>query len=1172
MSDFILTPEQEKAVTERGGALLVSAAAGSGKTRVLVERLVRRVADPEASCDIDDFLVITFTRAAAAELRGRILEALSAEIAAHPADRHLQRQISLCSRAQIGTIHSFCVTILRDYAHLLGLAPDFRVADEQETEVLRESSAQRLLDTEYETIGERPGFAALVDAMTSGRDDAALVELLLRTHRTLQSHADPEDWIRRQIAELDAGNAADAGETEWGRELLDQAKRGVDRWIRRLDDLCREAEEHEDFGKGYGETLQASADSARGLAAAMERGWDAACAYGPVSFPRAKPAKGYEELKNLRKLCQSNLDRIVKTFRAPSSVLLEDLRKAAPVARELLELTLRFDRAYAAEKRRRDLLDFNDQEHMALRLLVKDGAPTEAAREISRRFREIMIDEYQDVNAVQDAIFKALSCEEKNLFMVGDVKQSIYRFRLADPTLFLKRYNRYPDAENAVPGEGRRVLLSENFRSRPGILSAVNFLFQNLMSTNLGEMEYTDREALRPGGEERPSGCGAAVELDVVEGGDASWEAESAFVAARISELLSSARIPDGKNGLRPVRPGDIAILMRSPSDRAAAYARQLEIRGIPSDYAGTQSFFRTEEIIVATAILSVVDNPCQDVALASSMMSPVWGFTPDEMTAIRLPDRDCNLWTAVKKAAETDDHCRRFLTDLGRLRDLVPERSAAEMLWEIYISTSLPAVMAALPRGARRRQNLMTLYELARGYEEAGYRGVFQFVGYLRKLEEMGKEPELPDVPEADAVRILSIHRSKGLEYPVVFLCDTSHSFNEKDLKRNLLIHRDLGVGAVLTDPVLRTRCSTLPRMAIAAALRRELLSEELRLLYVGLTRAREKLIVTCTRKEPEKDLKKLSLSAVCPMPPEEAETCRCMSDWILSAAMCRPESGALRFGEHVPLALDNGEEWAVRIVPLDEQPEDYTVPAEAETGPETEISPEEIARRLSFVYPYAGAETLPSKLTATELKGGSIRREAAEEAEKLPHPSMPGVRTPNFLRQRGLTPAEAGTAQHLAMQFCDYEKCLTVEGAAEEIRLLREKGVLTAQQAEAVHPEKITAFFRSSLGARVMAAEKRYRELKFSLLVPASRFLPAGGDEQVLLQGVVDCCFVEDGKLTVLDFKTDRVRPETLAERARSYAGQLDAYAYALERMTGLPVGERYVYFFHLDEAVAV
>ena len=1172
MSDFVLTPEQETAATLRGGALLVSAAAGSGKTRVLVERLVRRVADPDAHCDIDDFLVITFTRAAAAELRGRILAALSAESAAHPQNRHLRRQISLCSRAQIGTIHSFCVTILREFAHALGLAPDFRVADEQETEILRESSAQRLLDTEYETIGERPGFAHLVDALSSGRDDSALVELLLRTHKALQSQADPEAWISRKISEVDGGDAADAGETPWGRELLDRAKRGVDRWICRLEELRREADLHEDFGKGYAETLQVSADSARGLLNAMEQGWDAAYRYGPVAFPRAKQAKGYEELKNLRKMCQKGLEKITKSFRAPSAVLLEDLRMAAPVARELLELTLRFDRAYAAEKRRRNLLDFNDQEHMALRLLVKDGVPTETAQEISSRFEEIMLDEYQDVNAVQDALFRALSREETNLFMVGDVKQSIYRFRLADPTLFLERYNAYPDAEKAKPGQGRRVLLSENFRSRPGILSAVNFLFRNLMSVQLGEMEYTEREALRPGGEERPSGCGAAVELDVVESGDVGREAESAFVAQRIAELLETAQIPDGNGGLRLVRPGDIAILMRSPSDRAASYARQLEIRGIPSDYSGSRSFFRAEEITIAIAILSVVDNPCQDVALASAMMSPVWGFTPDEMTAIRLTDRNCDLWTAVKKASESDEHCARFLRELVQLRDLAPERSAAEMLWEIYTSTSLPAVMGALPQGARRRQNLMTLYELARKYEEAGYRGVFRFVGYLRKLEESGKEPEPAEVPEADAVRILSIHRSKGLEYPIVFLCDTAHSFNTKDLGQNLLIHGRLGVAAVLTDPVLRTRRSTLPRMAIAAALRRELLSEELRLLYVGLTRAREKLIVTCSLKEPEKDLEKLAASAMCPMSPEDALDCNRMCDWILSAVMCRPEAGALRCGAAVPLAADDGEDWTVRVIPQDTLTQPSVVLRGEESGGEAGVSPKEIGRRLSYRYPYAGAETLPSKLTATELKGGSIRSETAEAAKMLPPPRLRSVRAPSFLRTRGLTPAEVGTAQHLAMQYCDYEACLTVEGASEEVRRLKEKGALTEAQAGAVRPEKMTAFFRSRLGARVMAAEKCFRELKFSLLVPASRFLHAGGEEKILLQGVVDCCFVENGKLTVLDFKTDRVTSATAAERAQGYVGQLDAYAYALERMTGLPVGERYVYFFALDEAVTV
>ncbi len=1178
MSAMNFTPQQEMAITNRGGALLVSAAAGSGKTRVLVERLLRQVLDVSNPCDIDRFLVITFTKAAAAELRGRILSDLQRLSAAQPQNRHLRRQISLCCRAQISTIHSFCGTLLREYAYLINLSPDFRVADEQESKLLREHVATDVLEALYADLENNPGFGELVDAVSSGRDDGKLVSLVLETHEKLRSHPYPEAWAKKQAEAFETEGVTDASQTVWGTLLLRRAKRRAAYWGGRLHDLLLRVREDEAFYKAYGPSLEESVASVQGFADALEQGWDAAASFGEISFPRPKPAKGdYQAWKNERDFCKKALKKLTAQFAADSSVLLSDLKTAAPMVRQLLELTLRFDAAYTAEKRKRNLLDFSDQEHLAVQLLVDPvtQGPTPTAVEVSHRFREVMIDEYQDVNAVQDLIFRAVSRKEENLFLVGDVKQSIYRFRLADPTIFLSRYADYADAENAGPGEGRKVLLSTNFRSHPGVLDAVNFFFKNLMSETVGEMNYTPREYLYAG-TNPPAGCGAPMELCLVEGGDHGVRAEAAFAARRIRELLESGQVSDGAGGLRPVRPGDVAILMRSPSSRLPIYAAALEAEGIPVERGQQEAFFQTEEISVALSILTIADNPCQDVPLVSAMMSPVWGFTADEMTSIRLADPKGDVWSAVNARAREDAHCQTFLQELSALREQVPELSADGFLWHLYTVTALPALMGAMPGGPLRRRNLMRLFELAHGYEAAGYKGLSRFIRYVRELMEKGREPESEAESVQDAVHIMSIHKSKGLEFPVVLLCDTAHRFNTEDTRRAMLIHPDLGIGPMCTELHQHTQRTTLARMAVERTLHLEMLSEEMRVLYVGLTRAREKLIVTCLRKDPQKEVEKLCGLVSLPVPPEVLEDASSVSDWILAAALCRTDCGVLRLGSTPAISVTDENVWQARYIPLTEAGGERGTEAapEAETASAAPVADGSATRELlSFLYPHAGAESLPSKVTATELKGRFPEREAAEEAQMLPQLSPePVLREPSFVPKTRLTAAEAGTAQHLVMQYCDFEACTTTAGAAAEVQRLLSLGVLTKLQAEAVRPEKIAAFFTSDLGQRVLQAEKCHRELKFSLLVPAETWYPGAGEEEILLQGVVDCCFEEDGKLVILDFKTDHVNHDTVSQRAQSYAGQLDAYADAMERMLGLPVKEKLLYFFALSDWVPV
>jgi len=885
----------------------------------------------------------------------------------------------------------------------------------------------------------------------------------------------------------------------------------------------------------------------------------------------------------------------------------------------LLSLVLEFDEAYAAEKRKRSLADFSDLEHLAARILTdtESGAPTETALAVSRRYREIMVDEYQDVSRVQERIFNAVSRDGQNIFMVGDVKQSIYRFRLADPAIFLEKYKAYRDAAEAGPDEPRRVLLSTNFRSKAGILSAVNFVFKNVMSEDFGEMAYTEREFLYPGrtDEEPP---GPAVELDVLDmsGADGEkdgeedgeepekTEVEAAFVAARIEELLRSGMaVPDGQGGTRTIGCGDFAILLRSVKDKAPVYERALAERNIPASLPGGEGFFTALEVSVALSLLGVIDNPRQDIPLIAVLRSPIYNFTPDELAVIRASDRNADFYGALVRAAETDAKCRSFLYELSSFRLVAPDMPADRFLWHVYNRTDMLAVMGALKGGRERRSNLMALVGLAARYEAGGYRGLFGFMTLVRKLIENGEEPfgaaatAGSETAAAGAVRIMSIHKSKGLEFPIVIIADTAKRFNKRDASAPLLIHAGLGVGAKRTDLERRIEYPTLARLAVARRLNQETMSEELRVLYVAMTRAKERLVVVSTFADAGKELSKLEKEAAARseaelrFAPQVLENARSMAELILLPALTRPEAGCLRQGP-VTLSPDDGYPWDIRRAAITGTPALSRKKVQPEP-PRVRAREEDIMalrENLGYSYPYLDAASIPSKLTATGLKGRFADYEAAEEAA-TPEYAMAGASTPGanmentrsryapanrpaFITQRtSLTAAERGTALHLTMQYIDYGRCLTPDGVRSEVARLKAANFLSEKQADAVDAEKITAFFKGPLGRRVMEAEKLYREFKFSLLVPAEDYSygSAPGDE-ILLQGVVDCCFEEGGALHVIDFKTDNVTEETLEEKKRLYAPQLNAYGHAMERITGLPAASRIIWFFALDKAVQI
>lgn len=1148
MADFAPTKSQSDAINTHGRAVLVSAAAGSGKTRVLTERLLAAI---ENGADIDSFLIITFTKAAAAELRSRILDEISKRLAAEPDNKRLRRQSALCAKAQIGTIDSFCQTFLRENCHAAQLAPEFKVIEEDRAEAIKARCIERVLDECYESPDE--DFCLLADTIGAGRDDSRLATAVLDIHRKTQSHARPDKWLREQL-DLAEREWDDAGKTPWGKEILTGVRLSAEYWAERMDEMCHKAAEYEIIEQKYGESLAETALSLRDLARACGEGWDKAREMLPVSFPKFKMLKNSpneelsEHIREVRKLCKASTDKYLKILSDSSDKLLSDMKACAPALRALIELTLKFDKAYSDAKRRRAEVDFADLEHLTAQLLTnEDGSPTPLARETAQHYREIMVDEYQDVNRVQDDIFTALSDNGNNLFMVGDVKQSIYRFRLADPLIFTGKYNRFAELGEAEGNEPVKIMLRENFRSRREVIDAVNCVFDLCMSERLGEIAYDDNARLKCGAQYDGSVAVPELVLINVKGNEDDLrdtaEKEASVVADRIEKLLASGMTV----GSRELRYGDIAILMRSANSVGEIYRRELLLRGIPVASEQSGSFFQDSEVSDLMSLLAVIDNPHKDVPLIAVLRSPAFGFDADELTEIRLADRKSDFFTALQKAAEKNEKCAGFLNTLARLRELAPDTEVSSLVQRIYDELDIEALCAAMQDPQRRLTNLQTLITLAKRFESGGMRGLHRFNRWLARLAELGGDIGAP--AGGDAVQIMTIHKSKGLEFPVVFLCDTSRKFNNNDLSRTVLVHPRLGLGAKVYDVERGIEYPGLQRNAIKQVLRREQLSEEMRLLYVALTRARERLIITAAVKDPEGTLKKMMLRCTVPPSPEVLLASSSMADWLMYAELC-DGNNRLKLGTVAP----------------SQEPEEHIAAEPVLQGADMEIV-KHIAANAAFRYPHEDASRLPSKITATELKRLG---EPDPEAQELIPQVHYNFRRPELGAEQKLSPTQRGTATHMLLQFMDYASTGSPEEIRRELERLTVAEFLSRAQADAVDVDCVYRLFSSELGKRILAADSLHREFRFSLLCPAEKFIGAGEGEQVLLQGVMDCVIEENGELTIIDYKTDRVRADALHERAKGYEKQLAAYAYAAYRMTGKPVRECVLYFLYAGETV--
>lgn len=1268
------TPEQQRVIELHNSNILVSAAAGSGKTAVLVERIIRMICDGEHPADIDRLLIVTFTNAAAAEMRERIAAGITARLEADPGNEHIQKQSALLHNAQITTIDSFSLFLIRNHFNEIGLDPDFRVADEGEIKLLQQEVLAQLLEDAYagQFVPEAPEqFHACVEYFCPGGRESVLEQHILNLSRYAGSFPWPAEWLEERKNDYAAGDMEALVHSDYGQYLTERVNRTVEGCLEKLREVKRLCE-LPDGPYMYGELTEAEIEQLERLTSCKDLEEQAA-KVPAVTFARlpskkddsVDPAKR-ELAKAIRNSVKDTLSDLSESyFKTPLELAVEQGKACREPLRMLLDLVLEFDRRLLATKQERHLIDFSDMEHYALQILLKrekveetgsigtDRAktkyrivPSDVAMEYRQYFQEILIDEYQDSNLVQEYLLSAISGEEEgryNRFMVGDVKQSIYKFRLARPELFLEKYDTYQET-----GDLCRIDLAKNFRSRIQVVDAVNDVFSRIMSREIGGIAYDDKAALYPGavypaqedpaygselllirkpekgereesgiGEQHAEGAGVLVDYDNVR------QLEALAIAARIKQLKGSLQVMEKSAGeLRPVRYSDMVILLRTTSGWDEEFKKILEQQGIPVYITSKTGYFGALEVQELLQFLRVLDNPRQDIPLFGVMQSVFGGFTQEEIAQIRSGGeghsrKRMTLYEALKEVAqsgrtveegeeisagesageeaELSQKADTFLQRIGHYRDLTPFTSIRDLLQRILDDYDYLNYVTALPAGSKRRANVEMLLTKASAFEKTSYFGLFHFIRYMEQLEKYDVDYGEADTLDenADVVRIMSIHKSKGLEFPVVFVSGLSKRFNMQDANQSLIVDMDLGVAVDYVDSVRRIKNKTLRRTVLSAKMKEDNLAEELRVLYVALTRAREKLILTAVLDKADEKWELAQMTGqerltyldfceagsymdfLLPILPKTGIAVKTLRTEDLAAEEIREQ---LRMGDR--------REELQRVADGE-----VLLPGDPE---ENERKLMRLRERFAYQYPHPGLQKLYTKTTVSELKIAAMaeKDEAAfhtfEEKEVVPY-------IPAFRReQEKVSGAVRGSAFHRVMELLDFtyvfvesglfEKCpgdyetyrkrLDAERLKKRLEeFLQRETVslrLTEEYAKAVSLPKILNFLEQELAYRMWRAQEQgllYREQPFVLGIDAKRLdpdLPEG--EKVLIQGIIDVFFIEDGEIVLLDYKTDVI--DSLEALWNRYNIQIQYYEEALTKLMQMPVKERILYSFYLEK----
>ena len=1222
------TQEQQRVIDTRDCDILVSAAAGSGKTAVLVARILSIITDKEKPVDIDRLLVVTFTNAAAGEMRERIREALERRAEEEPDNIHLQRQLVLVHNAKITTIHSFCLNVLRNHFQIAGIDPAFRIADTGEITLLEQETVHETVAEAYENAGE--SFHEFVEGFATGKSDQIIENTVLSIYHYALGQPWPKEWLEsccRMYPRLDF-KSEDVGldDTYLNSEIIggcenesvqkevpDEFGENSEQWIsyieqdtakiladadaqiRRAIGICEEPDGPYPYLKALQDDLRIleklrSASTYEEYAQAFE------CMPSYTMLGRKKDESIAEEKKLLVQELRAGVKDAIASLHQQyyfdkMEVLRKEYAKSGEYIRELVKLTEAFMERLAARKAEKNILDFGDLEHFALRTLVKqqDGktAPTAAAEEYAEMFEEIMIDEYQDSNLVQELILKSVSGRgrgEHNLFMVGDVKQSIYRFRLARPELFMEKYRTY---KNEADSTSCRIDLHKNFRSREQVLGSVNYLFRQIMTEGLGGIEYDSDAALYPGAvfEKRPQGE-AFLETEFLlldAQTQTKQETEARLIGRRIREIVGNEEVLDKETGAyRPAKYGDIVILLRTVSGWAETFGEILGDMGIPCFTGSQKGYFSAAEVRTVLAYLQILDNPVQDIPLASVLRSAIGGLTDEELAVIRSSFKERHFYDCVQAYRVYGDNKElcgkldRFFEVFDRLRTKCAHTPVHLLIWEMLEVTGYGAYAQALPAGSQRKANLDMLIEKAISYESTSYRGLYHFVRYIENLKKYEVDyGEANTGTEADnTVRIMSIHKSKGLEFPIVFVSGLGKQFNESDVRSKVVMHPEFGLACDCVDTKLRTRQPSILKKTIQKKTAAENLGEELRVLYVALTRAKEKLILTGCVSDAQSKLNRWQTASLYEgeaLTYSDLTSASTYLDWIVPALLHKMKNGVLPEESHFSMQLlceaeeAVQETWqrsdeAIRLAQL------MNLPVQECFDEETRVYLDSV---FEAVYPYEADAQIVGKLSVSELKKLSYVPEE-EDAQEMYRPETVIPLLPEFReKKQTLHGAKRGTAYHTFMENLDYSKKDELEIQLEE---LISCGKMSEEEGKTLCLNDIRTFLETESGKRMERAALSgclRRERPFVLGIPADHIREEWNpQETVLVQGIIDAYFIEDGQITVLDYKTDRVRSSE--ELVMRYHAQLDYYALALERLTGCHIKDKIIYSFHLGEDI--
>jgi ATP-dependent helicase/nuclease subunit A len=1219
------TDDQWKAIVSSGQHILVAAAAGSGKTAVLVERIIRKIISKENPVDVDALLVVTFTNASAAEMRSRIGEALEKALKENPSSLHLRRQLTLLNKASISTLHSFCLQVVRKYYYLINIDPSFRIADQTEGQLLIDEVLDEMFEEEYSQEGNED-FFDLVDRYTSDRNDVELQTLIRELYFFSRSHPKPAVWLDQLTAMYDLSEETKVESLPFVQYLLEDIAmqlEGAKEQLLQAMEITKLPAGPAPRAANLDDDLKQVSELLR-----VKHSWEQLSEQIKTFKPsRAKIVKGdqydkflTDQVTSLRKAAKDQIDKLRDDMfsRSLTNYLL-DFQHLKPVVTKLVSLVKQFADRYEGMKKEKGIVDFADLEHYCLQILQPaENEPSEAALYYKKQFAEVLVDEYQDTNLVQESILRLVTKDEEasgNLFMVGDVKQSIYRFRLAEPFLFLSKYKRFTQTADST---GMRIDLSKNFRSRAEVLDGTNYLFKQIMGEKVGEIVY-DHDAELKLGATYPENEFMSTELLLIErgGNDEDTEQgvesglfdeqeletvqlEARLMAKKIKSLIDQQFQIYDRNigGTRPVTYRDVVILLRS-MPWAPQIMEEFKQAGIPVYANLSNGYFEATEVAIMLSVLKVIDNPFQDIPLASVLRSPVVGLNANELALIRTFDKKGTYYDALKSFLAKGslmnqnlfEKLNSFVELLQKWRDRARQGAVSDLIWQLYRDTKFFDFVGGMPGGKQRQANLRAFYDRARQYEATSFRGLFRFLRFIERMQERGDDLGAARAlgEQEDVVRLMTIHSSKGLEFPIVFVAGLSKQFNMMDLNKKYLLDKELGFGTKLINPKLRVSYPTLPYIALKKKMRMELLAEEMRVLYVALTRAKEKLYLLGTLKSPDKKLtdwrNQLSHSEWL-LPDFERAKAKSYLDWIGPALVRHRDSVALSEGQHCfnEELSQHPSKWTIEMVKSEELVETFKAEQELNQELLTAISRGEIVSiesehkqqvkdQLTWDYPYRAATRNRSKQSVSELKRQREVQDEYSDQQLLRRQSSQGFlyNRPSFMQSKSVSAAERGTAMHTVMQHMKLDGPVTKDDVAAKIKELVAKEILSKELAEVINSEQIVEFFESRIGQRLLGAKQVYREVPFSYALQAEKLYDDMVDEPILVQGVIDCLFEDEEGTVLLDYKTDTIKgrfSKGIAEAEQilkdRYRVQISLYTKAIEDIINRPLNEKYLFFF--------